>query len=218
MIITLDKWADQIANNVGKSNDLLFKSTLKDLIQQEYATLIKQTIDKNGYSNSLLSSIFMPLERVLNSPLEKTSKISLYVSRFKIKQPIRTNNSLKIFTFVGSEDGTVSFIPCSFEELNFVEYLPLVSGGIRYAYQNELIYVFSIVPINKTKITSVFADLTTVYEYTTDKKYTSLLSKPQEITVKQKTNIELDIPIDIINRINTKLLSEQFISSKQAEN
>lgn len=218
MIITLNKWADQLANDLGRHNDPIFKSQAKDLIVQEYATLIKQSVDKHGYTKSLISSVYIPLTRVLNSPLEKTKKIITYVTNFKVKQPLRNANSLGIFTYVGSKDGTVSFIPSSFDELNFISHLPLVSMALRYIYENSLIYIISPTPITSIKVSSIFTDLTTSYEYISDNTYSGLIGSTPNVVVKESTDVELDIPLDIMNKVKHKLMAEELAVQSNQRN
>lgn len=217
MLITLDKWADQLAADVNRSNDHKFKAVIKDLIAQEYATIIKQSVDRNGYSLSLVSSITIPLMRVVNSTLELVNNRLLYITTVKVKQPLRTSSSPIPFTYVGGEDGSSSFIPTSFESVKYNKYLPLISEAVSYVYENGFIYVLTCIPIKKIKISSIFADIKDVYEEVIiDSNTTFNITAPTTI-VKEKTNIELDVPIDIINLIKHKLLSEELRFQEQVK-
>ena len=208
MILTLTKWAEQLAGDLNRPVDYMFINRLKDLIVQEYSTIIKQSIDRNGYDKSLTSSIFIPLERLVAPPIEKTKNNILHRTTCSVIRPVRHANQAQPFTFVGSEDGVTSFIPSSFEEVSFISHLPLVSEAIRYVYTDSYIYILSPTPIAKVKISAIFSDLSSYYEITTTKvgKFTSTNTG----TKKQSADIELDIPLDIVNLVKFKLISEEL--------
>jgi len=217
MIITLNKLADQLAADMNRSNDFKLKARLIDLISQEYATILKQTVDKNGYSESLISSVYIPLERSMTLPLEITRKRILYVTKLKIKQPLRTSLAPQPFTFVGSYDGVVSFIPSSFELISYNDNLPFISESIKYVYSNNLIYVLSPTPIKKIKVSAIFADIQTVYEPVSNSKDTIFNISSSEVHLVNRYDVELDIPLDILNLIKHKLLSEELRLQEQIQ-
>lgn len=208
MIITIDKWADQLANDFNRPTDLMFINRLKDLITQEYATIIKQSVEKNGFTPGLITSIVLPLVKLVNPPLEKSKKIILYKTLLGIKQPVRVANQNYSFTYFGSEDGTNSFILSSFEEMNFIHHLPFVSEAIRYIYEPPFAYVATNTPIQKVKISSIFSDITTFYEEQATSS--SIFNSSFTATKVTRTNVELDIPLDLINLVKYKLINEEL--------
>ncbi len=217
MIITLNKLADQLAADMNRSNDFKLKARLIDLISQEYATILKQTVDKNGYSQSLITSVYIPLERDKTSPLEISKKKILHISKLKIKQPLRTILSPQPFTFVGSHDGVVSFIPTSFESISYNDHLPFISQSIKYIYSNNYIYVISNAPIKKIKVSAIFADIQTVYEPINQNINTNFNIGSNETIAVNKNDVELDIPLDIVNLIKYKLLNEELKLQEQVQ-
>lgn len=217
MIITLNKLADQLAADMNRSNDFKLKARLIDLISQEYATILKQTVDKNGYSQSLITSVYIPLERDKTSPLGILKKKILQVSKLKIKQPLRTILSPQPFTFVGSYDGVVSFIPTSFEAINYNDNLPFISQSIKYIYSNNYIYVISNAPIKKIKVSAIFADIQVVYEPISQSNVTNFDIGSNEAIAVNRNDIELDVPLDILNLIKHKLLNEELRLQEQVQ-
>ncbi len=208
MILTIDKWADQLAGTFNRITDSIFIARLKDLIVQEYATILKQTVEKNGYSKDLITSVYLPLSVVTDKPKGFRKNNILYRTTLGIVKPVRTTLSPDLFTFVGSEDGIVSFVPTTFVNTGFNEFLPLVGDAIYYIYDNSYIYVTTFTPINKIKISAIFSDISLFYEEVTVS--IGNFNKASTYQSVIKTNVPLDIPLDIVNLVKYKLLNEEL--------
>jgi hypothetical protein len=204
-MITLDKWADQLAGDMNRPFDHILIHRLKDLINQEYATILKQKIDKDPMDESLLRSVIIPVEYVPDNALERSTGTRIYKTKFKLSNPIRSNKH-RDFKFVGSSDGVIPFIRNTMSNWSFFTDLPLVGNASRYNY-DEYITVISDTRIKFIKVTDLFADLQVCYNETIIE---SPLGTTKSIIVTYRTDVELDVPLDIINLVKYKLLNEEL--------
>lgn len=132
---------DNIAGNVGKLTDIVFKKRIENSVISARAEAIKRDYKKTGrFSSSLLQKIPC-LKMIEVDPREccdGSIDCKVYRTEEKIPIPIRGDNYVSI-TFVGTTNGLVSF---GYVDRSTLRFIPKEDRQPRYTLLNDYIYTF----------------------------------------------------------------------------
>ncbi len=153
---TLTQIADQLADSLNRPFDDMLKLRLVALIKQEFATLVRQQINKYGLDGQFKTKYSVKIHKVNlgDSPYsEVEDPQTTFRTINKVARPIRYNTD-DPFTYVGGVNGKTPYIYSKLAELSFTSGLPAVQQSYqleegqslvkpsRYTYDNGYIYIY----------------------------------------------------------------------------
>lgn len=154
---SLNRISYNIAEIVGKPNDLSVILRVQDLIIYYRALFLRRTIVNNNHvSSHFKQHIISDMISVDISDIQcLTNKLILRTKNI-IPKAIRVVNG-ELYTYVGGVDGQAPFYEINDRALNLIPYDKFSSKLPRFFIRNSYIYVFNTSP-NKIRITGVFED------------------------------------------------------------
>jgi len=153
---TLTQIADQLADSLNRPFDDMLKLRLVVLIKQEFATLVRQQVNKYGLNSQFKTKYSVKINKVNlgDSPYSEDDDPRVTFRTInKVVRPIRYNTD-DPFTYVGTPDGKTPYLYSKLAELNFTSGLPAVQQPYqlneaeslvkpaRYTYDNNYIYIY----------------------------------------------------------------------------
>lgn len=201
---TLRQVATQVAYDLNRPYDNILIKRLSDLILQEAAKFLRQSIERNGADKSLVLTYIETLtvkDISVNTSIIDANQNLLRTTN-KIYNPIRTKGDSP-FLYVGSIDFSK---PIKYSPSNarlFDKYLPNVGCTPSYDYINQYLYFYNLQKMKYIAIRALFENPLDVFD--------SLLSGDTSDT----TNFcvedhALPIPMDILNDIKKSLLAGEL--------
>jgi hypothetical protein len=146
---SLNQYAQQLADSLNRPYDPMLLERIKDLIVQERATYLQQTMDKDGIDKEYRQTYYATLELIYANeitpqanPQELTiTNKQIYKTTNKIPKPIRWKNYTP-FMYVGVEGGNFPYRMGNYYTKSVSKYLPLIGETIMYDYIDGYVYVF----------------------------------------------------------------------------
>lgn len=215
---SLNQYAQQFADSLGRPYDAVLRERIKDLIVQERATFLQRTMDKDGIDKEYRQTYYATLELVyvnevtpqgVPQPLGITDK-QVYKTTNKIPKPIRWRNYTP-FMYVGSEAGNAPYRMGNYYTKSINAFLPLIGEVIMYDYIDGYIYVFpnyttegAVIPLS----TSLRID-----EVIQNPRFirTNSAIESRENCIMFTDDMEFPLPLDMINSLKLSL-KELFIT------
>jgi hypothetical protein len=195
-MITLNQISSDIASNLGQPFNHELKERIKDIVKAEFATYIRQSIERHGIDDQLILSYISEVEEITKAGLPITEDIKIHKFRTKNKVPATVRYSRDSpFIFVGSVDEGISY-PYRDIRTNYYSSFFFSNGKITtYHLENGYIFIESLHPINfKAKYI----------------KIKDIFESPEQILSMYDNNdgqdIQLPLPIDIITIFRDKVI------------
>ena len=138
---TLNTIADEITGALNRPFDWMFQARVKSIFRNEAATMIRQSIDKDGLTDHFKTKYSAAISLVDgteiscggNCPLLRTTAKQVNPIRYKTDDP---------FSWVGNANGTVVYIYTKLTELLYANLTEVYQDKPqRYIYQNGYIYL-----------------------------------------------------------------------------
>lgn len=211
---SLNQYAQQLADALGRPFDVLLKERIKDYIVQERALFLQRTMDKDGIDKEYRQTYYAAIEQVNANEITGTNEtpnaILIYKTVNRIPKPIRWKNYTPFF-YVGTENGRGAFTATNYYSVSLRSYLPLIGESIGYDYIDGYVHIFPkytsgnvIVPISSPiRIDEVIQNLRFVR--------TNNLKDTREGCIMYTDDMEFPIPMDMINPLKMNL-KELFIT------
>jgi len=152
---TLNKIATQIADGMGRPFDEMLHARLKDIIVQEAATLLQQTMDKDGVDREYRQTYIVDMKIVPADETNLSSNLTILRSINKIPTPIRFKNFTP-FIYVGSKDGSFPYLFTNFYSASLQKYLPMIGEQISYDYIDKYLYIFNNVKLEQVRSDAIY--------------------------------------------------------------
>ena len=193
----------ELADSLNRPFDSLLIERLKLLVRHERATLVRQTINKDGHDKHFR-------QRYIVSSLEQTdiSDISGVDSEClglkttnKIPVPLRYKTDVP-FLYVGATDFSTAFRYAHPTENKYKRYLPMISNGLTYYWIDDYIYVFGNLKLKKLAIEAVYENPEVVLESNGEALGNGAIYCTDDH--------EFPVTEDLINIIKAKLLSGEL--------
>lgn len=154
---SLNRISYNIAEIVGKPNDLSVILRIQDLIIYYRALFLRRTIVNNNHvSSHFKQHIISDMISVDISDIQGLTNKLIFRTKNIIPKAIRVVNG-ELYTYVGGVDGQAPFYEINDRALNLIPYDKFSSKLPRFFIRNSYIYVFNTSP-NKIRITGVFED------------------------------------------------------------
>jgi len=193
---TLRKIAHQIADSINRPFDTMLYYRLRDYIIQESATLLQQTMDKDGVDKEYVATQIIPMMIVNASELRNeitSDKILRSVN--KIHTPVRYKNYTP-FVYVGTRDGGHAFSFINNYVNKYHHHLPYVGEQITYDFMNKHLYVYNNIRIEEVRTDGIypFAIMDTFRH--------DVIEQQGECYI---DDMEFPLPLDLINPLILKI-------------
>ena len=139
---SLNQIAAQILDGVNQPFNKELLERVKDIIKQERADRFRQSIERNGVDDIMITTYDVGLTKV-------DAADSCYVelgceilrTENKIVNPIRYKGDSP-FVFIGSSDGKVNITYSQLSEIKNLAYLSIISNIPRYIWINGYVYIY----------------------------------------------------------------------------
>lgn len=155
---SLNQIVDSVADGMNRSFDFAFKERLKFTVKYHRASLIRQSVERDGLSGETLQSTLVCLEKV-----DKIDSCSLEIgcsilkSKYKVPRPIRLKG-IRSFLYVGDAAGTNPYGYCALEELPYKTKLKYTGHRPMYNYMNGYLYIYNNTKLKYARLTGLFSD------------------------------------------------------------
>ena len=138
---TLNVIADEIGDALNRPFDWQFKARIKLIFRHEAATMIRQSIDKDGLTDHFKTKYTAAISLVDDSTILCGNTCPSIRTTAKQANPIRYKTD-DPFSFVGNAAGTVVYIYTKLTELPYANLTEVyLAEPIRYLYQNGYLYI-----------------------------------------------------------------------------
>lgn len=139
---SLNQIAEQVAIPIGKQYDQPILTLIKDLIKQERATRLRQSIGKYGLDVGWSNRYTVELELAdIADTCEVTVGCNILRTVNKIPRPVRYTTDVP-FIYVGFVDGSQSFSYVPFYQRRHKGSKRYTKKSITYDYRNGYVYVY----------------------------------------------------------------------------
>lgn len=210
---TLNQLAQQVLDSLNRPFDAMFFERVKDLIVQQRALFIQQTIDKDGVDKEYRQTYYAEIEPVLNDEYTKAGTVKVWKTKNRIPKPIRWKNYTPFF-YVGTENGRKPFKAGNYYSASLNQYLPMIGNVITYDYIDGYIYCFL-----KNDVVTVEEDKSALLSPI---RIDEVMQNPRFVRVGAKTDtredctaftddMEFALPLDMANSLKTSI-KELFIT------
>jgi len=138
---TLNLIADEVGDALDRPSDWMFKERIKSIFRHEAATMIRQSIDKDGLTDHFKTRYSAAISLVDDSSILCGNSCPSIRTTAKQANPIRYKTD-DPFSFVGNAAGTVVYIYTKLTELPYANLTEVYAAEpIRYVYQNGYLYI-----------------------------------------------------------------------------
>jgi len=138
---TLNTIADEITGALNRPFDWQFQARVKSIFRHEAATLVRQSIDKDGLTDHFKTKFNSDLILVDYSALSCGSNCKVIRTNGKVAPPIRYKTD-EPFSWIGTADGKVVYIYTKLTELPYANLTEVYQNKpIRYVYENGYVYL-----------------------------------------------------------------------------
>jgi len=198
---TFNSIADEIAGALDRPFDEMFKQRVKQVMRNELARMIRQSINKNGIDKQLVQRYSVALEEVDRADTLYESGCTVMRTEDKIYKPVRFNSS-EPFTYVGTNDIPFPYRH-SVEHKRFAPFLSLTGKSVSYDYRNQYIYLYNGTRLKYLTIETVFEDMSSV---------AALDSEDAVANIRDTCMDDMAIPIagDLIQAAKERILSGEL--------
>ena len=99
---SLNQYAQQLADALGRPFDALLKERIKDYIVQERATFLQRTMDKDGVDKEYRQTYYAEIEQInakeiTGGTIDTPNALIIYKTINRIPKPIRWKNYTPFF-------------------------------------------------------------------------------------------------------------------------
>lgn len=196
---SLNRISYNIAEIVGKSNDLSVILRIQDLIIYYRALFLRRTIVNNNHiSSHFKQHIIEDMLPVDISDVQGLTNKLIFRTKNSVPKAIRLVNN-ELYTYVGGIDEQTPFYEINERTLSLIPYDKFSNKLPRFFVRNNYIYVFNTSP-NKIKIVGVFEDPRTISGFDSD----SLFPMADDMTIliintiiKEEFNIDSSITEEV---------------------
>lgn len=196
---SLNRISYNIAEIVGKSNDLSVILRIQDLIIYYRALFLRRTIVNNNHiSSHFKQHIIEDMLPVDISDIQGLTNKLIFRTKNSVPKAIRLVNN-ELYTYVGGIDEQTPFYEINERTLSLISYNKFSNKLPRFFVRNNYIYVFNTSP-NKIKIVGVFEDPRTISGFDSD----SLFPMADDMTIliintiiKEEFNIDSSITEEV---------------------
>lgn len=145
--MTLQEFADSIADNEGRDHDYQFKERIKAGAKAVFAMLLRREMDQRGYLPDSLVKSLDCIPVVEESPAVCKAPMACEVRRTKnkIPTPVRTKVASDFF-YVGGVSGTTPFNYINPARIPYLRYSRFTAHIPYYTYMNGFIYIINAIP------------------------------------------------------------------------
>lgn len=215
---SLNQYAQQLADSLGRPYDAVLLERVKQLIVQERAVFLQRTMDKDGIDKEYRQTYYATLALVSLNEIEFITEPNVpfvYKTTNKIPKPIRWQNYTP-FIYVGIEDGSLSYRAGNYYSKSLSRYLPLIGEAIMYDYIDGYLYVFpnydshgEVIPLSTIlRIDEVLQNPRFI------RTGTESVVDIRENCIYFTDDMEFPMPIDMINALKLNL-KELFITDQK---
>lgn len=154
---SLNRISYNIAEIVGKPNDISVILRIQDLIIYYRALFLRRTIENHTHiSSHFIQSLTEDMIPVDVSGIANLTNKLIYRTKNIIPKAIRLVNS-ELFTYVGGIDNTTPFYEINERALSLIQYDKFSSKMPRYFIRESYVYVFNTKP-KQLRLKGVFED------------------------------------------------------------
>lgn len=197
---TRNEIADFIAGRLNDPLNRVLKNQIKFSVDYWRAELIRQDINKYGYSGIYTQKLVVPLQPVdsIDSCIVNLN-CTVLRTKNKVPNPIRRNSDSD-YKFVGSADGKVQYRELDQELIDRLKYLKFTGNAIGFEPKNGYIYVYNAKRTKYIGITAAFDNPQSAIDYCTN-------SDPANC---YNDDMEYPLPLDMLRVIVQGMLSGEF--------
>ena len=147
----------QIALPLNRDNDEDFLELIDQMVIQARAKILKQRLDKNGFSQlkEVMQSVDIQLVEDDFILTEGYNTCKFKRSKCKIPRAIRNNTSSRHY-YVGTVDKMKSFEYIQPHNFKYTQYRDVFSNAPMYTIYNEYIYLFNVNNLKLINIEGIF--------------------------------------------------------------
>jgi hypothetical protein len=189
--MTIKEIANIIADGLDRPVDGFLIERLKRLIILTYNELVREQVDKYKYDSTFrifyVVNSLIPVNSFYGTTID--TGVRLLRTENKIPKPVRLKRP-QPFYYVGSVDGSNSFVYTDYAMLAYIQTIPLIGTGIRYFYRDDYIYIYNNLLIESIGIDSAFESLLVP-------ENSDLLDNNIYFT----QNMEFPAPMDVISKV-----------------
>lgn len=142
--MTLQEFADSIADNEGRDHDYQFKERIKAAGKAVLSLLLRRELDQRGYlPDSLVKTVkCVPVVEANNDSCSAPIYCKVRRTKNKIPTPLRTKIASD-FIYVGGVTGFTPFNYINPARVPFLRYNPFTKNIPYYTYVNGFIYLIN---------------------------------------------------------------------------
>ena len=211
---TLRIIADEIGDALDRPFDFMFKERIKSIFRHEAATMIRQSVDKDGLTDHFKTTFSAGLSVVDDSSLPCGTTCGAIRTTNKLANPIRYKTD-DPFSYVGNKDGTIVYIYTKRTELPYADLTEVyLAKPRRYVYENGYAYI---------KMGGVCGSITVVADYSATVAGTILVTSTahdlvtgDKITISGTTSYNDDFTITKVDA-DTFYITDIYVASETGD-
>jgi hypothetical protein len=195
---SLNQIADGLTLELKRPEDTILRDLIKDLIKQQRALYLRQSIDKYGVDLQYIQRYRAELIKVDKADTcLVTVGCAIHRTENKVPTPVRYNCDVP-FQFVGSVDEGITFVYTPMSGWKHTSYNKYTANIVRYDYIDNYIYLFNTRRLKYISIRAIYENPSLIIPCMND----------DIVGICYTDDMEFPIPEDLLTIIRQNILKE----------